>query len=283
MRLSRPDLNIIVWFWLHFLQLLKFVGAKFDSIIPSSTTLPGGPLSPSSAPNPTDEVFVTDINNHLSAYIKALEATQLRAGLFEAMSISARGNQYLQDNKLDNAFLASNPERCAEVILMAVNLIYTLSPLLHPFMPETSASICKQLNAPMRSLPEAFSIDILPGHTIGKADHLFVKIKDGKEDEWRRKYGGETTAASATPAAPAPVSKKEAAKRAKAAAAALAALPRTPEVIALEAQIKEQADRVVGLKKDNVGGVELAEAVRILKERKAEMDTLAQQLSSLSV
>jgi methionyl-tRNA synthetase len=197
------------------------------------------------------------------------------------MQISARGNQYLQDN----AFLASNPDRCGEVVLLAVNLVYALAPLIHPFMPETSASICKQLNAPMRSAPEAFSIDLLPGHTIGKAAYLFSKIDEKKEDEWRKRYGGETTGAAvdAVVAPPAAISTKEAAKRAKAAAAALAALPRTPAVLELEGKIKEQADRVVGLKKDNVGGVELAEAVRELKERKAAMDVLAKSFSSMSV
>jgi len=94
-------------------------------------------------------------------------------------------------------------------------------------MPDSADAIARQTNAPLRALPEEFSIDILPGHGLGKAEYLFQRIDEKKEDEWRRKYGGESTSVDA----PAPLSKNQLAKRAKAAAAAAAAsLPRTPEV-----------------------------------------------------
>lgn len=255
------------------------MAAKFDSVVPGPSDLVGGPLAPADAPNAVDEVFIADINTRLEAYTRAMDYTQFRAGLFELMAISARGNQYIQNDRLDNTLLANEPERAAQVIYMAINLIYILAPLVHPFMPDTSDSICRQLNAPMRALPKAFSIDILPGHTLGKAEYLFVRIDEKKIDEWRKKYGGESTAE----VAPA-LSKNQAAKKAKAdAAAALASIPRTPEVIELEGKIKTQGDKVSALKKEKVAGDELTTEVSELKRLKADLESLAKQLKGLSV
>lgn len=262
------------------LQIIKFAAAKFDSVLPGPADLKGGVLAPEDAPNAIDEVFITDINARLKAYTRAMDYTQLRQGLFEMMAISARGNQYIQDNRLDNALLANDPARAAQVVYTTVNLIYILATLVHPFMPDTAAGICTQLNAPMRSVADAFSIDILPGHTLGEAFLLFTKIDSKKEDEWRAKYGGESSSAAAPP----PLSKNQAAKKAKAAAAAaLADVPRTPEVIALEAQIKEQAEKVTALKKDKVAGAPLDAEIATLKQLKGGMEALAKQLKALAV
>jgi len=58
-------------------------------------------------------------------------------------------------------------------------------------MPSTAASIVKQLDAPLLSIPDKWSSDALKGgHKIGKAAYLFQKIDDKKEKEWREKYGG---------------------------------------------------------------------------------------------
>ena len=195
------------------------------------------------------------------------------------MSISARGNQYLQDNRLDNALLKNQPERCAEVLVLAVNLIYALGPLVHPFMPDTADSIARQTNAPLRKLPEEFSVDLLEGHGLGQPQLLFTKIGEKKEDEWRKAYGGESTGAAAIPGET--LSKKQLAKRAKEAAAAQAAsLPRTPEVIALEEKIKAQGGKVAAMKKEKIAGEELDKAVAELKMLKAELDVLALELKA---
>jgi methionyl-tRNA synthetase len=259
-------------------QIVKFVAAKYDSVLPGPADLAGGELAPEAAPNAIDEVFVTDVNARLAAYRKAMDYTQLRQGLFEMMALSARGNQYIQDNRLDNALLASDPVRAAQVVYMTVNLVYTLATLVHPFMPTTAEGICTQLNAPMRSVAERFSIDLLPGHTLGAAFLLFTRIDSKKEDEWRAKYGGESSTA------PPPLSKNQAAKKAKAAAAAaLADVPRTPEVIALEAKIKEQAEKVTALKKDKVSGPALDAEIATLKSLKGGMEDLAKSLKALAV
>jgi methionyl-tRNA synthetase len=162
------------------MKTIKFANAKYNSVVPGPGDFKGGDAktlhSDSSPDAKVDSDFVDDVNTRLAEFRKNMDETKLRSGLATAMQISSRGNQYLQEAGLDNSLLANKPERCAQVILNAINLIYLISVVIHPFMPSTTTAILSQLNAPARSLPNEFSIDILPGHTLGKADHLFKKI-----------------------------------------------------------------------------------------------------------
>jgi methionyl-tRNA synthetase len=233
-----------------------------------------------------------------------MDALKFRNGLIAGMALSARGNQYLQDNTLDNALLANHPERCAQVILNAINLIYLLSTVFHPFMPSTTDGILEQLNAPARSLPNKFSIDILPGHKIGKPDHLFKRIDPKMEDEWRNRFGGEssknpgpaTVAGSATGAGTATgaaaqggLSKSAIAKQKKleqkAQAAALAALKeanKTPEVKALEERMDVKKEVIKDLKTGKTQGDVDAEVAELLK-MKTELADLLKALEASKI
>lgn len=120
-----------------------------------------------------------------------MDALRLKAGLKLAMDLSARGNLFLQENKLDNNLFNNFPERCAATLGVSLNAIYLLSALLSPFMPATSDGIDEQINAPRLAVPDTWKVgDILPGHTIGKAKYLFSKIPEEKEEEWKSKFGG---------------------------------------------------------------------------------------------
>ncbi|KAF9243508.1 tRNA synthetases class I (M)-domain-containing protein [Melanogaster broomeanus] len=170
-------------------RALKFVSSQYESIIPESGDAPG-PLSPN---DPLDAEFISEVNHLLKEYIDAMESVKLRLGLQTVMLISNRGNGYLQASGLNKALMTENPERCAQVISRAVNLIYVLSALVYPFMPATSDAILQQLNAPARSVPELLSADILAGHQIGKPDHLFKNIDEKMEGVWKAGAGKRTT------------------------------------------------------------------------------------------
>ena len=96
------------------------------------------------------------------------------------MLIPGEGNRFLQDNKLDNLF-NNHPEKAAAVVGCGLNLIYLLSAVSYPFMPAVAHSICEQLNAPLRSIPDTW---------IPEAAYLFSAIGREQEEEWRSKYGG---------------------------------------------------------------------------------------------
>uniref|UniRef100_A0A060TCJ7 methionine--tRNA ligase n=1 Tax=Blastobotrys adeninivorans TaxID=409370 RepID=A0A060TCJ7_BLAAD len=162
-------------------RLVKFVIAKYNGVIPDYD------------PKALGEKYTTfskEINELIKAFVDAMEGVHLRLGLETAMQISARGNQFLQENKLDNTLFAQSPEKANAVVGVGLNLIYILSAVLTPFMPETSDSILEQLNAPERAIPDSFDFGLKGGHNIGKAKYLFKRIEESKIDEWRAKYGG---------------------------------------------------------------------------------------------
>lgn len=268
-------------------RMLKFVIAKFDSVLPDPKE---GAFDYTKEAYPfaeRDQGFVSDINALLKQYVDYMDAQKIRQGVVTMMAISGRGNQFIQENEVNNATLADNPKRVYEVVLLTINLIYTLSALIHPLMPSTSDSILEQLQATPRVIPDSFAIDLFPGHRIGQAAHLFSRIDTKNVDKWRAQYGG---AAAAQAADDAPkLSKKQQDKLRKAqqkAAAELAgSTPRTAEQEALEGRIREQGEVVKAIKGggqvEGKGGVE--EEVAKLKGLKGELEELTKRLAGVSV
>ncbi|KAH7925506.1 anticodon-binding domain of a subclass of class I aminoacyl-tRNA synthetase [Leucogyrophana mollusca] len=251
-------------------RTLKFVSSQYDSVIPESGDAPG-PLSPN---DDLDADFINDVNTLLKEYIDALESVKLRLGLQIVMLISGKGNGYLQASGLNKALMAENPKRCAQVVSRATNLVYVLSALIYPFMPATSDSILEQLNAPARVVPEALSTDILAGHLIGQPEHLFKKIDEKMEEQWKAKFGGAETASKEPEAA---VSKRKAKKALVANGKAEAAVengPKSPEVIAMEEKVSEQGQFVRSLKEGKAPKDDIDVAVIELKRLKAELALL---------
>lgn len=176
-------------------RVIKFVNAKYSSVIPDYTKAPPEVQA-------THQAFKEDLNRLLGEYIDELENVRLRSGLEKLMLISSRGNQFLQENKLDNTLFANSPETCAAVVGTALNLIYLISALTYPYMPATAHSIVEQLNAPLRKIPDAeegWDADLLPGHAIRKAAYLFSRIDEKRADEWKAKYGGKQEVVEAAP------------------------------------------------------------------------------------
>ncbi|KAG8935372.1 hypothetical protein FRC02_008177 [Tulasnella sp. 418] len=263
-------------------RVVKFIQAKFNSVVPESPDAPGAIPEDSSDPDLLDPTFVPEINALLKEYVAAMEAVKLRLGLQTVMSMSARGNQYLQRSGLGNALLASRPDACAQVLSRALNLIYVLSAVIHPFMPGTSNEILGQINAPARTVPERLSTDILGGHTLGSPTYLFTKIDEKKANEWRIKFGGAAVAAQAAAAEQQDVKagKKKGPAADKKAKSNIPPKepefkgPKTQEVLDLEAKIKAQGDFVRSIKEAK------AEAE---KRAKAEGENLEIAVSELLI
>ncbi|KAK7050934.1 methionine--tRNA ligase mes1 [Paramarasmius palmivorus] len=249
-------------------RVLKFTASQYDSTIPESGDEPG-PLSPN---DERDAEFINDVNGLLKEYVNAMDVTKLRLGLQTVMLISARGNNYLQSSGLNKALMTENPKRCAQVVSRAINLIYVLSALIYPFMPATSDSMLKQLNAPARVVPDVLSTDILAGHTIGKPEHLFKKIDEGMAEVYRKKFGGDETKEAA---ATAPPKGKAAQPKAN-----IPPAEKTPAMVAKEEEITEQGNLVRSLKsqpKTSELEAKIKEEVEKLKKLKSELALLLQQ------
>lgn len=257
-------------------RALKFLSAQYDSVLPESGDAPG-PLSPN---DPLDAEFITDVNTLLKDYIDAMESVKIRLSLQTVMLISSRGNGYLQASGLNKALMTENPQRCAQVISRAINLIYVLSALIYPFMPATSDALLLQLNAPARVVPEVLSTDILAGHQIGQPDHLFKNIDEKMDQVWKVRFGGDESAKKEEEA---PTSKRKAKKTGAGNAAPNGVAvggPKSPEAVALEAKISEHGQVVRGLK-ENKGPKDVVDAaVTELKRLKAELVLLEKSRNS---
>ena len=160
-------------------RVIKFVIAKYD----------GGVIPDADLSGEAEVALTKDVNQLLEQYIEAMDAVKIRQGLSIAMAISARGNLYLQESNVSNTLFTENRAKCDAVVHIAINLIYLLSSLLYPFMPATSESITRQLNAPLKNIPNQFTSDILGGHKLNGAAYLFSKIDEKMEATWKAKYG----------------------------------------------------------------------------------------------
>ncbi|KAG0224499.1 putative methionine--tRNA ligase, cytoplasmic protein rar1 [Mortierella sp. GBA43] len=246
-------------------RVIKFVNAKYESKVPSLET--AAPESES------DKKLIREVNEKLKQYIEALDDVKIREGLRVAMEISALGNGYLQENKIDNTLFGEHRDRCDRVVITALNLIYLLSALFFPYMPSTSEAIARQLNAPVRLLPDEFAVDaILPGHVIGKAEYLFKRIDEKQADVWRAQYGGTSSEA-------APEDKKKKKKSSAKAAAPVFVGEKPENVVALENKIAEQGLKVKGLKEAKADPDAIQTEVKTLLELKDELQTLFAKLT----
>lgn len=161
----------------------KFLSSKLGGRI--------GPVLP--AEDPAMAALCAKVDGHLAAYLQAMDAISLRAGLREAMAISAAGNVFLTESRLDGKLLASDPERCRAVLSTALNLVYLLSALLEPFLPSVAEDIQRILNAPARRIPFGSwnpSEGLLDGHQIGQPFHLFNKLEEAFLAELRVRFAG---------------------------------------------------------------------------------------------
>lgn len=165
-------------------RIAKYVVAKYNGVVPKYDVknLPGF------------ETLQADLNKLIETYNNDLETVHERKGLETMMLTSARGNQFLQDNKLDNSLYNNYPDKADAVVGVGLNIVYLLSTLVAPYMPATTKQIEEILNVPSLRIPDKFDLWIGAGHCIGKPQYLFQRIDEKKIDEWRAKYGGGSSA-----------------------------------------------------------------------------------------
>ena len=158
-------------------RVIKFCHAKMRGVVPHYVVL---------------KEHQSNVNVLLTTYITHLEAMRLRVGLSTVLQISALGNKFLQDNRLDNRLFAEQPEHCANVIGTALNHLHLLANLLSPYMPKTAESIFEQLGVEsVPKIPDTWAASALPeGHALGEPRPLFSTIPVVKIEEWRNAYGG---------------------------------------------------------------------------------------------
>ncbi|KIW01282.1 methionine-tRNA ligase [Verruconis gallopava] len=193
-------------------RVIKFVAAKhYNSVVPAAAN----------HEELSFKEFKDEVNALLAQYVKELDAVKLRAGLATALQISQLGNGFLQSNNLSNRLVEEEPEKCNTVVNLAINLIHLLASVFEPYMPDTAASINRQLNTSPQSIPDQWKVDsIQGGHKIGTPEYLFQRIAPAKAEEWRKMFGNQKEEKAKEGEMSKKAAKKAAKKKAKEAAVA---------------------------------------------------------------
>ncbi|KAI9351276.1 tRNA synthetases class I (M)-domain-containing protein [Obelidium mucronatum] len=253
-------------------RVMKFAGSKYASIVPEYNSN-----------GEAERKLIADVNAILAQYVENVETCKsLRAGLKNVMEISSLGNRYLQDNKIDNNLFTNHRDKCNTVVGTALNLIYLISAIVYPYLPSTSANICRQLNVPTRKITDSWlGCDIRAGHKLGAVDYLFTLIKPERADELRAKYSGGTQNAttSAAPAGGKPAAAAKKGTKVVLLSEAPAGIEKTAEIVALELAIKEAGEVVRQLKADKVVGDALQNALANLVKSKEALTAEVAKLS----
>ncbi|CEF61766.1 tRNA-binding domain and Aminoacyl-tRNA synthetase, class 1a, anticodon-binding domain and Nucleic acid-binding, OB-fold domain and Rossmann-like alpha/beta/alpha sandwich fold domain and Methionyl-tRNA synthetase family and Methionyl/Leucyl tRNA synthetase family and Methionine-tRNA ligase, type 1 family-containing protein [Strongyloides ratti] len=159
---------------------LSFLSKNYNGIIPNIIV------------NDEDKELFIGINKDLEEYHKCLTEVKLRDGLLKILSISRKGNQYLQNNAPWKLIKGNDEEkhRAETVIGISANLVYLLSVVLYPYMPKVSEEIRKQCNKDeLTMLPKNICCVLKSGHKIGTPATLFTKLESEDIALFKAKFG----------------------------------------------------------------------------------------------
>ena len=162
-------------------RVTKFCRSKFSEDVPA-----GGVYGDA------ETALITDLQQRLGAYQKAMNAIEIRKASGELRAMWAAGNEYLQAAAPWSVF-KTDPDQAAAQIRLALNLIRIYAVLSAPFIPTASAKLLSAMNTLDTAWPDdmAQAAAALPaGHTFRVPDNLFDKITDEQREEWAETFAG---------------------------------------------------------------------------------------------
>ncbi|XP_013384289.1 methionine--tRNA ligase, cytoplasmic [Lingula anatina] len=218
-----------------------------------------------------DEELLALITRDLKAYVDCLEKIKLREGITHILNISRLGNQYMQANKPWELVKgdAAQKSRAGTVVSLSANIACLLSVLLQPYMPQVSATIQMQVNAPKECnvITEKFVCLLKPGHKIGTPQPLFKKMDPKEAEAHKKKFAGQGDDSK----------KATSGGKGKGPAAAVAANPAEAE--RLTAEVAKQGDAVRQLKASKADKTTIDAAVAVLLDLKKQLSAAQGQNS----
>lgn len=165
------DLNDTLGNFIH--RTLTFLNQHYRSKIPKPAKLEAD-----------DKQILKTVEKRVNTSARRLEECKIQAALRGIVGISRLGNQYLNE-KEPWKLLKTDPQKAANVLYVAVQIVKTLAITLAPFIPFTAEELRKLLNLPNDTNVFKWSEAIRAlehGHKINKAKPLFSKV-NAKEEE----------------------------------------------------------------------------------------------------
>ena len=158
-------------------------------------------------PSDADKAALEELATFPDRIGKAYDTYRNREAVFETMALARLGNKYFNDTEPWHT-RKSDPQACANTIHVSLQICASLSVLMEPALPFSSARLRGMLNLEgvRASVPggaaEGIGWDdagkslLQPGHALGEAGILFTKIEDDVMEEQKAKLGATPDGAS---------------------------------------------------------------------------------------
>ena len=158
-------------------------------------------------PSDADKAALGELATFPDRIGKAYDTYRNREAVFETMALARLGNKYFNDTEPWHT-RKSDPQACANTIHVSLQICASLSVLMEPALPFSSARLRGMLNLEgvRASVPggaaEGIGWDdagkslLQPGHALGEAGILFTKIEDDVMEEQKAKLGATPDGAS---------------------------------------------------------------------------------------
>ncbi|MBD3228406.1 MAG: methionine--tRNA ligase [Candidatus Lokiarchaeota archaeon] len=164
---SLGELNDIIGNFVH--RILTFTKKNFNSTVPE----PG-------AYDDLDENLISRINKSIQKIESLYEEIKLKSALEEIVSLAREGNKYF-NIKEPWHLIDEDKEKVGTILYLCIQLIYILSILLCPVIPNSVKKIFSLLNRSedigKHNWNELNDFAIQPGNKINKSTPLFKKYK----------------------------------------------------------------------------------------------------------
>ena len=105
------------------------------------------------------------------------EKYKIKEGVFEAMQLARDANKYFNDSE-PWVTVKNEKGKCGTTLYVCLQIIYTLAEIFYPVIPNSSQRIFKMLNAEPTDWDNCGDENLVPNHTLNKAEILFKKIED---------------------------------------------------------------------------------------------------------
>jgi len=173
-----------------------------------------------------------------------MEGVKEREALKKVLELSKLGNQFFQ---VQEPWKKVKTDQAAadDAVYSLLHFVKDLGILISPFLPQTGASIFRQLNLKEAGWADIGKESLKPGHKIGRAQLLFTKLEEKQVDGFRETYSAKTKAAS-LPEIGFTVSPRAAALGIKARAALVEGVKVKNKHSELRRLTKEKSQEVVG-------------------------------------
>jgi methionyl-tRNA synthetase len=128
-----------------------------------------------------DKQTLAELKAYPAVISSSIERYRFREALGELMNVARLGNKYLADEE-PWKMVKENPARVQTQMYVALQIASALAILSEPFLPFTSAKLCKILDINVNNWNLEFENWNLtkPGHQIGQAEILFAQIEDAE-------------------------------------------------------------------------------------------------------